>query len=133
MRKKRLDKTYRKGQKLFFSLFLTFFLLGCTCLPNPEIPNVETIKILYKTYENGEISECLFEGNRVYPAGLNAYDARSYIYDSSGKLIGSCNYAWNQVDSICSQLDSCEVVYRVKKNIWEQPGIDKYNLKKRLR
>lgn len=98
---------------------------------NSGLANGKTLEKLYKAYENGAISECKYNGQTVYSAALNVYDAGSRIYDKEGNAIGSCNYAWGNVDSICSQLMDCEVIYRVKDNIWGQPPVDKYGLGKK--
>lgn len=74
------------------------------------------------------MSECTLGGEKVYHCGLSAYDAESSIYNVDGLLIGTCNYAWGTPDTICSQLADCEVIYRVKDNIWGYPSIDKYDL-----
>lgn len=115
-------------KSIFSKLTLLFsgcllILAGCS-----KDPVDQTLKELYKTYENGEISECQYNGNTVYRAGLNAYDAGSNVYDVDGNQIGSCNYAWGQVDTICEELFNCKVIYRVKDNIWGQPAVDKYGL-----
>jgi hypothetical protein len=95
-----------------------------------DLENKRTLKQLYKTYKNGEISECQYNGQTVYNAGLNAVDAGSVVYDNDGNEIGNCNYGWGNVDSLCGQLTDCEVIYRIKDNIWGQPAVDKYNLGK---
>lgn len=84
---------------------------------------------LYKHYRDGEISECTLKGETVYCAGINAHDAGAIIYDINGVEIGSCNYAWGMPDSICLQLEDCEVIYCVGNNIWGEPKVDKYSLR----
>ena len=113
-------------------LFLTFLLSGLFVIPPgckkaTQAP-ASTLDKLYALYSDGEISECNFDGVTVYHAGRNAYDAGSEIYNTSAELIGVCHFAWGQVDSICHQLDSCEVIYRVDNNIWGKPKVDKYGL-----
>jgi hypothetical protein len=113
--------------KRFVLLTCSFAIaLFLSCKKNPD--NWSTIKSLHKTYENGEMSECTLDGEKVYHCGLNAYDAGSSIYNAEGDLIGTCNYAWGTPDSICGQLEDCVVIYRVKDNIWGRPSIDKYDL-----
>lgn len=112
-------------------LTMTLMLsIGLSSCKKDDFENKQTLKKLYKTYKNGEITECKHNGETVYGAGLNAYDAGSFVYDKDGKKIGTCNYAFRQVDSICVQVTECEVIYRVKDNIWGQPAVDKYGLGK---
>lgn len=115
-------------------LKFTFILFGYLCLygcEKPEIENIQTINKLFEIYQDGEIEKCIYNGEVVYCGGLNAYDAGSSIYDTDGKFIASCNYAWNNVDSICYELKNCETIYRVKNNIWGLPEVNKYKLKKK--
>lgn len=90
-------------------------LCGASIPKKDSVRNVKTIKMLYKEYKNGEISECKYKGKTVCRAVLNAYDAASHIYDTEGNLIGTCNYAWGMPDPICWELTDFEVIYRVKK------------------
>lgn len=89
----------------------------------------QTLKELYRQYQNGDISECMHKGELVYSAGLNAYDAGGVIYDKKGKQIGICNFNEHLVDPICSELTDCETIYMVENNIWGRPAVDKYGLK----
>ncbi len=90
---------------------------------------METLKELYKTFSDGEIEECDYNGEIVFTCGLNAYDAGTTIYDLNGNIIGNCNYAWGGVDALCNQVSLCKTVYRVKDNIWGKPAVNKYHLK----
>ena len=108
-----------------FALMIIGCLLTLTSCKKDKLDNQKTLKELYKTYENGEISKCHKNGKTVYVGRLNAYDAGSSVYDMDGNQIGSCNYAWGKVDPICHELQDCEVIYRVKDNIWGQPEVDK--------
>lgn len=121
-----------KTQIKLFVLLTTAVLLatGISACKKEDFENERTIKQLYKTYKNGEISACIYQGQLVYSAGLNAYDAGSAVYNEDGKRIGVCNYAWGNADPICGELTDCEVIYRVKGNIWGQPAVDKYGLGK---
>ncbi len=112
---------------LTMTVFMSIVILSCK---KDNIENKQTLDQLYKIYKSGEISECKFNGQTVYSAGLNAMDAGSVIYDKDGKQIGSCNYGWGHVDTICNQLTGCEVIYRVTDNIWGQPAVNKYSLGK---
>lgn len=110
---------------------LTMTLIGSieiSSCKKSEFENAATLRQLYNNYKDGEIDECKYNGQRVYSAGINAFDAGSCVYDKDGKLIGTCNYAWGKPDSICGKLTDCEVIYRVKDNIWGLPAVDKYRL-----
>jgi hypothetical protein len=61
---------------------------------------------------------------------MNYYDAGSGIYDTAGRLISTCNWAWGPVDTLCSQLKECETIYRCNNHISGQPFVDKYGLSK---
>ncbi len=121
-----------KNIAIAISIFLSL-LMACSVVEKKEKDNVKeekgkVIKKLYSRYKNGKISECTYNGQTVYSAALNAYDAGSAIYDGKGNEIGRCNYAYNDVDSICGKLTGCEVIYRVKGNIWGDPAVDAYGL-----
>lgn len=117
-----------KTFKLFFTFIITGLILLTISCKKDDFENKKTLRKLYKTYKNGEISECHFNGDIVYSAGLNAYDAGGAIYDKKGIQIGTCNYAWGLADEICGKLEECEAIYRVDDNIWGQPAVDKYGL-----
>ena len=116
--------------KFIFLTMISILSFGVSSCDKNSIENKETLKKLYKVYENGKITECKYNGEIVYCGEINAYDAGSVIYNKDGKGIGSCNYAWGNVDDICSQLTDCEVIYRVKKSIWGGVAVDKYGLGK---
>ena len=120
----------KKISKLFFLTMIVLLTMGVHSCNKNNIENKETLKKLYEEYKDGEIDECKYKGETVYCAGINAYDAPSYIYDKEGNQIGCCNYGWGGVDDICRQLTNCEVIYRVKNSIWGGPAVDKYNLGK---
>ena len=127
-----LATSYTKDMKgKLMTLFALLTILVSTNSCEKEHPdNWQTLRQLHKTFKNGEIDECIYNGQIVFCAGLNAYDAGSSVFDKDGNIIGRCNYAWTKVDSICRQLKECEVVYRVKNNIWGLPAVDKYGLGK---
>ena len=112
----------------FQYLFLLLILIITSGCNKYNAENWGTLKKLYKTYENGSIAECTHNGETVYTCVRNAYDASQTIFDADGNKIGSCNYAWGGVDATCSELQNCEVIYRIEDNIWGQPSVDKYGL-----
>ena len=122
-----MNKTINKLILLTTTVILSIGVFSCD---KNNFENKETLKELYKVYKNGEISECKYNGETVFCAGINAYDAGSVIYNKKGNAIGSCNYAWGSVDPICGQLADCKVIYRVKNSIWGGPAVDKYGLGK---
>jgi hypothetical protein len=116
---------------------MTYFkriLIALISLPNlcgqcGEKDSEKALNDLFLLYQQGEISECRYNGEKVYSAGLNAPDAGTEIYDASAKKIGSCYYNTRKVDPICEKLENCEVIYRCDDHISGQPAIDKYQLK----
>jgi len=62
---------------------------------------------------------------------LSSYSCKKEeLENEDGNEIAECNYAWRQVDEMCGELENCETIYRVKDNIWGQPAVDKYGLRK---
>lgn len=118
--------------KIKFIFYLALLASSFAFCKKNNVDDWKTIKKLYRTYKNGEISECKLNGEKHFVAGMNAYDAGAYVYNKDGNKVGSCNYAWGDVDSICSKLQECEVVYREANHISGQPAVDKYNLNKKL-
>ncbi len=114
---------------MVLTLFATLTLCISSCKKD-EFDNETTLRVLYEKYKNGDIDECKYNGQTVYCAGLNEYDAGCAVYDKDGKQIGDCNFAKGQPDTICGQLKDCETVYMVSSNIWGQPAVDKYGLGK---
>ncbi|WP_377241460.1 hypothetical protein [Persicitalea jodogahamensis] len=109
--------------------FLSFFVM--TNCKKDKVEITDGLKKVFNSgFAAGEIAECRYDGILVYTASPNAYDAGSNIYDKNGNPIGTCNYAWGSVDSLCRQLKDCEVVYRVKGFLTGQPPVDKYKLGK---
>ena len=106
------------------------FSIAISSCNKDAVANWKTLKKLYKTYENGEISECKHNGQVVYRGALSATDAGEEIYNIDGKQIGNCDYAWGNADQICRELTDCEVFYRSEDNIWGRPAIDIYSLGK---
>lgn len=99
-----------------------------THMRQSESNKIEVLKKLIVEYRRGQISECKLHNQPVFTATLSAMDAPVNIFDSTGVKIGTCNYAWGRYDAICRELKNCEVVYRVKDNIWQMPAVDKYGL-----
>lgn len=112
----------------FHVLSLALILLMSPACKKKTENSQGTLQKLYTTYHNGEIDECTLDGKAVYCAGANVVDGEATIYNSAGVAIGSCNYAWGQPDSICYELENCQVVYRCKNHISGEPAIDKYGL-----
>lgn len=112
--------------KLF--LFVSFLLAIVGCRKD-NFENSETLRTLYKKYKKGAISECKLNGETVYTASENAYDASTFIYDKDCNLVGTCNYEGGFVDPICKELQACEDIYRCEGHISGQPAIDKYGLR----
>ena len=104
-------------------------LLITGCKTNKAL-NERTLKSLYNTYKNGEIDECLYNGDTVYTTGLNVYDAAGVVYNKAGDSIANCDYGEAQVDSICTHLKECSVIYRCQNHITGEPFVDKYGLSK---
>ena len=118
----------RINQGVIITIALLFSIAsGCK---KESQKNSDTLNKLYDVYKNGDISECTYSGKIVYTAALNVYDAATVVYDLEGKKIGDCNYAWNDVDPICNQLNGCTVVYRCNNHISGEPFVDKYGLSK---
>ncbi len=83
---------------------------------------------LLKLFTEGEISKCMLNGTAVYHCRLNANDAGSEIFDMEGEKMHVCNSAWGQTpDPECDQLTECDVLWRVKDNIWGLAPVDNLN------
>lgn len=107
---------------------VVLFLCASAGCRHEFIENEQTLRNLYQVYKNGEIRECQHNGQAVFMASLNAYDAGSSVFDKDGNAIGTCNPAYGQADPICNEITGCQVIYRVKNNIWGLPAVDKYGL-----
>jgi hypothetical protein len=111
----------------FCLLVLVAVFAGC----KKDVPVAHTVpEQLYITYKDGMINECWYQGNLYYTAGLNATDAPTIIYNSSGKQVAECNYFANDVDSLCKKVDSCRTIYICEDNIWHWQPVDLYGLSK---
>ncbi|MEM0997651.1 MAG: hypothetical protein AAGN35_11245 [Bacteroidota bacterium] len=122
-------------QKTILPLLIVFFAFAAcketqTVVSDtpPEKP-IWTPAALITKYEQGEVSRCNFNGQTVYFGQRNAPDGGAEIYDDKGRQIGVCYYSTNRVDAPCESAMGCEVIYRIKPNIWGKPGV-KYNPKK---
>ncbi len=102
------------------------YISGCS----GKTENIKVLTHLYEEYRNGTISECECNGQHVFVAGINAYDAGSVIYDLKGNIITRCDNSFEAPDSLCLNLKNCRTVYRVKNNIWGLPPVNEYNLGK---
>ena len=109
-------------------IFITSMILFSMSCKKESCQHMATLQKLYPLYKDGFIEQCTYQNEIVFCAELNAYDAPLMIYNQEGNPIGTCNYAWGIVDSICNQLENCETIYRVRNNIWGQPAIDRYGL-----
>lgn len=129
-----------KSLVILLAVLLSLSLMACSAVKPSEkntmkkdatdLPeNREVLLKLYGRYKNGEIAACKYDGQTVYCAMINAYDAPSVVYDAGGNEIGSCNFAYGHVDSVCWKLTGCEVIYRVKNNIWGAPAVDNFGLR----
>ena len=116
------------------NILLGLCILMCSACPprgilmTNENSAQTTLTGIYAKFKGGEIQECLLSGDTVYRASINAYDVSQEIYDMKGELIGTCNYAYNLVDSVCEQTHLCRVIYRGKDHISGQPAVDEYGL-----
>lgn len=109
-------------------LLLLLFLLPALSCEKERSEQAAVLEVLYQTYADGEISECVLEGEKVYTGSQNLVDNPTMVYDQQGNQLAECNYAWGKVDAICEELTNCEVVYRVADHISGNPAVDKYGL-----
>lgn len=115
-------------KRLFLQLATAILFLNCLSCSKDIIENKKTLNKLYEMFKEGSISICQYNGQTVYSAAHNAYDAGASIFDKDGNLIGGCNYAWGKPDPICSQVTNCKTIYMVKDNIWGQPAVNLFKL-----
>ena len=120
---------FHKMKTLIKITILFFFIAIVSCRQDEAITKAG-LNTIYIKHKNGSIDECSCKGQKVYFAGMNYYDAGSGIYDTAGRLIATCNWAWGPVDTLCSQLKECETIYRCNNHISGQPFVDKYGLSK---
>jgi len=114
-----------------FFLLLFSLLMFTGCPPQRSImaaPEKTVLQNIYKKVQGGQIDICILGEDSVYTATMNAYDAPTEIYSMHGDKVGSCNYAFNLVDSICYQLNFCKVIYRGRNHITGEKYIDLYHL-----
>jgi hypothetical protein len=110
---------------ILFIFIIVMAIEGCR---KTKDDNLATLRNLYLSYKDGEISECKFNNDTVYDAAFESYSAWSTIYNLDGMIIGTCNYDWGPVDTICSQLQTCRVIYRSRNHPSGAPPIDVYGL-----
>ncbi|WP_199117412.1 hypothetical protein [Pedobacter sp. ASV28] len=115
---------------LFLTMMMIILSIGFSGCKKNDHQKRKTLEKIYVFYKDGKIGECKYNGQTVYSAILNAYDANGQIYNKNGDVIGSCNYAWGKADDICKQITDCKSIYVVEDNIWREPAINKYNLGK---
>jgi hypothetical protein len=97
--------------------------------PKPVSSVLSVVKELFKTYKNGSISSCIYNGSTVYVGALNANDAGSTVYDSKGKVIDTVSgMIGKSQNGIAEKLNPCIDIYVVTPNIWGKAGVNKYNL-----
>ena len=126
-----LKITIMKIQKTILILVTAILFLGFSSCKKDDFENSKTLKRLYKSYENGEITECKYNSEVVYSVDINAiHDGGTAIFDYDGNQIGTCNYATGIPDAICEKLTDCETIYRIENNRWGKPAVDKYGLGK---
>jgi hypothetical protein len=112
-----------------FLLVLVMTFLACkdtktvSTNPNTDVP-IFSPAVLVANYKLGEVKRCEYEGKTIYICSNNAPDAGNEIFDEKGRQIGVCYYSTNRVDPPCEGATGCEVLYRVKPNIWGKPGVE---------
>ncbi len=111
------------------TLLLILIISQISCRQDEAITKAG-LNTIYIKHKNGSIAECVCKGQKVYCAGMNYYDGGFGIYDTTGRLIATCNWVWGSADTLCSQLKECETIYRCYGHISGQPFVDKYGLSK---
>jgi hypothetical protein len=114
----------KKSSSFIVLAGIILLFIGCEKKDDPNL----ALKMLYGQYKNGSIDECTLNGQKVFTAALNGYDVQTTIYNMTATKIGQCNPAYGQVDSICSQLQDCETVYRCSNHVSGLPFIDKHHI-----
>ena len=118
-----------KTKKPFLVLIIGINIILCHagCKKDDSI-YFTTLEKLYYMDKYVEISECTYNGKRVYSVFPNAYDAGADVYDDKGRRIAQCGWAWSIPPSICWHLQDCKVIYRCHDFITGQPFVDVYGL-----
>lgn len=101
---------------------------------NKETPQTENVSsvpaMLYATYKNGQISECLYNGSVVYSAGMNVYDGGGVIVDAQGNTIDTIiGMNGRSENGIAEKITNCTRTYVVEGNIWGFPAVNSLGLK----
>jgi hypothetical protein len=94
---------------------------------NQAAPITLGLKKAFELYKNGQISECILNGQIYYSAMLNAYDGGGQTFDVSGKAVGQYQGFTGAYTGI--QPQNCELIYVSYPNIWGLEALNKYNLK----
>jgi len=83
-----------KTKKPFLVLIIGINIILCHagCKKDDSI-YFTTLEKLYYMDKYVEISECTYNGKRVYSVFPNAYDAGADVYDDKGRRIAQCGWA----------------------------------------
>lgn len=106
----------RKDATIFDKFKKNEFLAGIIAGAGVEIMNMVTVGANYRHLLSGE-------NRRLadYPL-IGTQQGTSIVW--KGNEMGRCNFAYNNVGSVCGKLTGCKVIYRVKGNIWGSSAVD---------
>jgi hypothetical protein len=94
---------------------------------NQAAPITLGLKKAFNLYKNGQISECVLNGQIYYSAALNADDGGGQTFDVNGNKVGEYQGFTGIYTGI--NPENCTIVYVVSPNIWGLKALNKYNLK----